>query len=54
MLRLEGMADDGPDVDDYLNPLFTDFRRTANMEQLYQLGKKFGLKMPDLDSGAGI
>ena len=51
MLRLEGMADDGPNVDDYLNPLFTDFRRTANMEQLYQIGKKFGLKMPDLDSG---
>ena len=38
-------------VDDYMNPLFTDFRRTANLEQLYQLGKKFGLKMPEIDSG---
>jgi muramidase (phage lysozyme) len=42
---------DAPSVDDYLNPVFTDFRRTANLEQLYQIAKKFGLKMPDLDSG---
>ena len=38
-------------IDDYMNPLFTDFRRTANLEQLYQLGKKFGLKMPEIESG---
>ncbi len=43
--------EDAPRVDDYLNPVFTDFRRTANLEQLYQIAKKFGLKMPDLDSG---
>ena len=42
---------DAPKVGDYLNPVFTDFRRTANLEQLYQIAKKFGLKMPDLDSG---
>lgn len=42
---------DAPVVDDYLNPIFTDFRRTANLEQLYQIAKKFNLKMPDLDSG---
>jgi hypothetical protein len=38
-------------VDEYMNPVFTDFRRTANLEQLYQLGKKFGLKMPEIESG---
>jgi hypothetical protein len=43
--------EDAPSVDDYLNPVFTDFRRTANLEQLYQIAKKFRLKMPDLDSG---
>jgi len=55
MLRLQDdaalYADDAPLVDDYLNPIFTDFRRTANMEQLYQLAKKFNLRMPDLDNG---
>ena len=51
MLGQKFKLTDAPVVDDYLNPVFTDFRRTANMEQLYQIAKKFGLKMPDLDSG---
>ena len=38
-------------IDEYMNPIFTDFRRTANLEQLYQLGKKFNLKMPEIESG---
>ena len=38
-------------IDEYMNPIFTDFRRTANLEQLYQLGKKFGLQMPEIESG---
>jgi len=30
-------------VDDYMNPFFSDFRRTSNLEALYQLAKVFGL-----------
>lgn len=51
LLGQEFKLSDAPVVDDYLNPIFTDFRRTANLEQLYQIAKKFGLKIPDLDSG---
>jgi hypothetical protein len=34
-------------VDDYMNPFFTDFRRTTNLEQLYQLARVFGLDTAD-------
>jgi hypothetical protein len=34
-------------VDDYMNPFFSDFRRTSNLEALYQLAKVFGLDTAD-------
>ena len=47
---VDGLNNNNPDVlgvDDYFNPFFSDFRRTSNLEALYQLAKVFGLDTAD-------
>ena len=44
------MMDDLDKVDDYLNPLLTDFRRTANLENLMQMSRVYALPKAAPDS----
>ena len=47
---VDGLNNNNSDVlgvDDYFNPFFSDFRRTSNLEALYQLAKVFGLDTAD-------
>ena len=44
------MMDDLDRVDDYLNPLLTDFRRTANLENLMQMSRVYSLPKAAPDS----
>ena len=41
------MLDDPNKTDSYMNPFFTDFRRTMNLEKLNELAKMFSLKIPE-------
>ena len=38
---------DGTNADDYMNPFFTDFRRTTNLDKLNELARMFSLKIPE-------
>ena len=40
---VDDLKNGGTLVDDYLNPILTDFRRTANYENLHQMARVFGL-----------